>query len=118
MMTRATNATKHPGQVVVNSGSRRPKGVVLAERTSRAAEKEKLAAAQEEGVNEVARIENNARKKKALGSDNNEQRNIITIPRVRRVRKPRAATPVDLGKLSPQKKLMFTPRPLRQWPHP
>jgi hypothetical protein len=105
MMTRATNAKKHPGEVVINSNSRRPKGVVQAERTSRAAEKERLAAVQEEGINDVARIENNARMKKALGPDASGQRNTVTIPRATRVRKPRAATPPDQGKLAPLKKI-------------
>jgi hypothetical protein len=109
MMTRATNAIKHPGQVVINSSSRRPKGVVQAERTSRAAEKERLAAVQEEGINEVAQIENNARKKKALGPHASGKRNTVTIPRAKRVRKPRAATPVDQGKLSPLKKMKNSP---------
>jgi hypothetical protein len=99
MNTRATNSKKHPGQIVINSRTRRPKEVVQAERTSKAAEKEKIAAAEEEGIGEVSRIENEARKKKALGPD--RQRNSITIPRATRVRKARAVTPVDQGKLSP-----------------
>ncbi|KAF8484275.1 hypothetical protein F5888DRAFT_1835048 [Russula emetica] len=77
-------------QVVINSGSRRPKEVVQAERTSRAEEKEKKVVAEEEGIQEVARIENDARKKKNLGP--NGQRNKVT-----RGRKPRAATPVSQG---------------------
>ncbi|KAF8488564.1 hypothetical protein F5888DRAFT_1910766 [Russula emetica] len=88
MITRASNANKRPGQVVINSGSRRPKEVVQAERTSRAEEKEKKVVAEEEGIQEVARIENDARKKKNLGP--NGQRNKVT-----RGRKPRAATPVS-----------------------
>lgn len=101
MITRASNATKRPGQVVVNSGTRRPKEVVEAERASKAAEKEKIAATEKEGVEEVARIENDARKKKDLGPQAYGQRSKVTIPRATRVRKPRAATPVDQGKLSP-----------------
>jgi hypothetical protein len=97
MITRASNANKRPGQVVINSGSRRPKEVVQAERTSRAEEKEKKVVAEEEGIQEVARIENDARKKKNLGP--NGQRNKVT-----RGRKPRAATPVSQGKLSPLNK--------------
>ncbi|KAF8488759.1 hypothetical protein F5888DRAFT_1893246 [Russula emetica] len=88
--TKASNANKRPGQVVINSGSRRPKEVVQAERTSRAEEKEKKVVAEEEGIQEVARIENDARKKKNLGP--NGQRNKVT-----RGRKPRAATPVSQG---------------------
>jgi hypothetical protein len=108
MITRASNANKRPGQVVINSGTRRPKEVVQAERTSRAEEKEKKAIAEEEGIQEVARIENDARKKKNLGPE--EQRNKVTIrvPSVTRVRKPRAATPVSQGKLSPLNKRKLT----------
>jgi hypothetical protein len=101
MNTRASNSKKHPGQVVLNSNSRRPKAVVEAERTSRAAKKKRLAAVQEEGINDVARIENSARKKKTLGPDASRQRNTVTIPRAKRAQKPRAATPVDQGELLP-----------------
>jgi len=102
MITRASNAAKRPGQVVTNNSIRRPKEVVQAERASKAAEKEKIATAEKEGIDEVARIENDARKKKDLGPQAQAgQRNKVTIPRVTRVRKPRAATPVDQGKPSP-----------------
>ena len=98
MQTRATNSGKHPGQVLISARTRRPKEVVQAERASKAAEKEKIATAEAEGIEEVARIENEARKKRHLGPDG--QRNMITIPRATKVRKPNAATPVDQGKLS------------------
>ena len=91
--------------MILNSSSCRPKGVVEAECTSRATKKERLAAVQEEGINEVACIENSARKKKALGPDASGQRNTVTIPRARKVQKPRAVTSVDQGKLSPLKKM-------------
>jgi hypothetical protein len=107
MITRASNATKRPGQVVINSGTHRPKEVVQAERTSRAAEKEKIAAAEKEGIDEVARIENDARKKKGLGPRADGQRNTITIPRATRVR-PRATTPINQGKSSPLKRSKLT----------
>lgn len=101
MITRATNANKHPGKVVINSGKvRRSKEVVQAERTSRAAEKKKIEDAEKEGIEEVARIENEARKKKGLRPDWNK----VTIPRATRARKPRATTPIDQGKLLPLNK--------------
>jgi hypothetical protein len=102
MITRASNAKKHPGQVLINSGTRRPKEVVQAERASRAAEKEKTATTEKEGILEVARFENSARKKKDRGPHADGQWNSlrpgVTIPTETRVRKPRAATPVDQGK--------------------
>jgi hypothetical protein len=99
MITRAANANKRPGQVVIDSGTRRPKEVVQAERTSKAAEKERIATAQEEGIEEVAQIENDARKKKDLRFD--RQKDKLNIPRATRARKPRAVTPVDQGKPLP-----------------
>jgi hypothetical protein len=95
MITRATNAQKHPGQVVINSGTRRPKEVVQAERATKAAENERIAAAQEDGIEEVARIENEARNKKGVRFD--QQKNTLTIPRKIRARRPRAITPIDKG---------------------
>jgi hypothetical protein len=90
MITRATNATKHPGRIMIDRGTRRSKEVVLAERASRAAEKKKTATAEQKGINEVARIEDDSRKKK------DGQRIVLTIPKAKRVRKPATTE----GKLS------------------
>jgi hypothetical protein len=111
MNTRASNANKHPGQVVLNSGTCHPREVVRAQHTSRAAEKEQLATVQEEGIQDVARIENNARKAKNLRFD--QQKNNLTIPRATRVRKPRAATPLDQGKPTPSINNKRLPKPSR-----
>ena len=78
--------------VIDSSRTRCSKDVVQAERTSRAAEKEKIAAAVEEGIQDIARIEKDARKKKPVGPDG--QGNKVTISRQTRVQQPRAATPV------------------------
>jgi hypothetical protein len=97
-ITRATNAKKRPGQVVIDSNrTRRSNAVVQAERTSKAAEQEKLATAQEEGIKDVARIEKDARKKDPEPDGQNK----VTIPRVTRARLPVATTPspVNQGKL-------------------
>ncbi|KAH9960217.1 hypothetical protein BJV74DRAFT_799902 [Russula compacta] len=96
MITRATNANKHPGRVVINTGRVcHPREVVQAEHTSRAAEKEKIAATEKEGIDEVARLKM-TRKKKGL---THQQRNKVTIPRAMRARNPRATTPIDQGYL-------------------
>jgi hypothetical protein len=105
MITRAANTRKHPGQVVVDGATRRPKEVVQAERASKAAEKERIATAQEEGIKEVAQIENDVRKKRGLRFD--QQKDELNIPRRRRAQsaqKPRAVTPDDQGKMSPVSK--------------
>lgn len=99
MNTRAANAKKHPGKVVLDSSTRRPKEVVQAERASKAAEKERTAAIQEEGIKEVAAIENDSRKKKYIHLDVH-QKDKPTIPRKTRLRNPpptQAATPVNQG---------------------
>ena len=102
MITRASNAKKHPGQVVINSSTRRPREVVQAERNYKAAEQEKIAAAREQGINEVAQIENDVREKKNIIFD--RQKDKLSIPRVTRARKPRAATLDNQGKLLPVNK--------------
>jgi hypothetical protein len=103
MITRASNAKKHPGQVVINSGTRYPKEVVQAECASKATEKEKIATMEKEGIQEVARFENDSRKKKDQGPHADGQWNNlrpgVTIPRETRAQKPRATTPVNQGKL-------------------
>lgn len=104
MLTRATNAKKHPGKIVLDSSTRRPKEVVRAERMSKVAEKERIQAAQEEGIKEVAQIENDARKKKHPRLIHQKIReDELTIPRRTRTRSPlkRAATPANQGKQYP-----------------
>lgn len=84
---------------MLDSSTRRPKEVVHAERVSKAAEKERITATQEEGIKEVAQIENDARKKKYTIP----QKDKLSIPRKSRPRNPltRAATPVSQGERSP-----------------
>ena len=86
MITRAANADKHPGDVHRLSGIRRPKEVVAAERAAKAAAKEKAAAAKEIGIQKVARIENNARKKQTTNLQASHLNDKLTIPRATRAR--------------------------------
>jgi len=67
MNTRAFNAMKCPGQVIINSGTCHTKKIVEAEHTFKAMEKEKIAVMEKKGIEKVVRIESNARKKKNLG---------------------------------------------------
>jgi len=90
MITRASNADKHPGDIQRLSGARRPKEVVAAERAAKAAAKEMAAAAKETGIEKVAHIENKARKSQStnLQANHFNDSDKINIPRVRRPRKP------------------------------
>jgi acetyl-CoA carboxylase carboxyltransferase component len=87
MITRPSNANKHPGDIQRLSGARRPKEVVAAERTAKAAVKEKAAAAKESAIQKVARIENDARKKHTSSRLASHVADKLTIPRVARARK-------------------------------
>ncbi|KAI0278316.1 hypothetical protein BC826DRAFT_976344 [Russula brevipes] len=87
MITRPSNANKHPGDIQRLSGARRPKEVVAAERAAKTAVKEKAAAAKESAIQKVAKIENNARKKHTSSRLASQVADKLTIPRVARARK-------------------------------
>ncbi|KAI0283462.1 hypothetical protein BC826DRAFT_1110208 [Russula brevipes] len=88
MITQAGNADKHPGNIDRLSGVCRPKEVVAAERAAKAAVKEMAAAMKESGIQKVAQIENNARKRRATNLQANHLKDKLTVPRVARARKP------------------------------
>ncbi|KAI0284150.1 hypothetical protein BC826DRAFT_973461 [Russula brevipes] len=87
MITRPANADKHPGDIQRLSGARRPKDVVAAERAAKTAAKVKAAAAKETGIQKVAQIENEGRKKRTSDHRTSRINERLTIPRVTRARK-------------------------------
>jgi hypothetical protein len=63
LLTRKGNASTHPGQIINDSGVRRPSAVVQAEKAAKAEAKAKKAAAKAAGLKKVAKLENKARKR-------------------------------------------------------